>query len=547
MKRQIPLERHLAFGPECAYRRLDLPDPEPCELHDEGRGIFLFVEEASLTALARAAFEDISFRLPESQLAGFASILADPAASEAERFVAASLIRNAVIAAEGVLPLCQDTGTAAIYGWKGAGLVTAGGDEEALAQGARDAYAACRLRASQLAPTDFLAEHNTGTNLPAMVDLRAVGGNEYRLCFAAKGGGSQNRTSLSMESPALLDETALRARLSALVRGLGASGCPPYRLCMVLGGEGPDEALHVLALAGLGLLDGLPVAPSDHGTEPGLPLRDPRWEDRLVRLAAETGVGAQFGGTRLALDARAIRLSRHAASLPLAFGVSCAAHRRARARITRDGFFLERMEADPGRFLPQNVPVFEKARRVDLDRPMPELACELAALPLGTPLLLSGTVITARDAAHARFRAAIAAGRPLPDYLMRHPVFYAGPTEAAPGSVSGSFGPTTAGRMDSYIETLMERGASLISIAKGGRSAGAAAAIGRLGGAYLAAIGGAAALAAREHVAASEVIDHADLGMEAVRRVVLRELPAILVIGREGRDFYTTLERPTEV
>jgi len=566
MEAQVPWDGLLDFGPSSAYRRLDLPPPEPFAAQRRGGAgeSLLYVEEASLAALAREAFEEIAFRLPTEQLEGFAAVLRDPEASSAERFVAASLVRNAAVAAEGVLPLCQDTGSAVAYAWKGAGIASSGRDEEALAAGAAEAYGARRLRASVLAPTGFLSERNTGSNLPALVDIRQAAGNEYRLCFAAKGGGSQNRTSLSMESPALLSEEALEKKLAALVAALGASGCPPYRISLVLGGRSPDEALYALALAGLGLLDGLPGTPdaslADAGAggadlrggpgagrgegRPrglGLPLRDRGWEDRITRLAAATGVGAQFGGSRLALDARAVRLPRHAASLPLAFGVACAAHRRARAVVRADGFFLERMEADPARFLPRELPLFEGAARVDLDRPLGELAALLGSMRPGAPLLLSGTVVTARDAAHARFRALLAEGLPLPGYLLRHPVFYAGPTEAAPGEASGSFGPTTAGRMDSYLDALMERGASLVTIAKGGRSPAAAGAIGRRGGAYLAVIGGAAALAARESVVSSEVIDHADLGMEAVRRVVLKDLPAILAVDGSGRDFYAEL------
>ena len=584
MEAQVPWDGLLDFGPVSAYRRLDLPSPEPFAAPRRGGAgeKLLYVEEASLAALAREAFEEIAFRLPTGQLEGFAGVLSDPEASPAERFVAASLVRNAAIAAEGVLPLCQDTGSAVAYAWKGAGIASSGRDEEALAAGAAEAYGARRLRASVLAPTGFLSERNTGSNLPALVDIRQAAGNEYRLCFAAKGGGSQNRTSLSMESPALLSEEALEKKLASLVAALGASGCPPYRISLVLGGRSPDEALYALALAGLGLLDGLPASPdaatagagaggadfrggpgAGRGEGPsataggsrgpglplpggpsrglGLPLRDRGWEDRLTRLAAATGVGAQFGGSRLALDARAVRLPRHAASLPLAFGVACAAHRRARAVVRADGFFLERMEADPARFLPRELPLLEGAARIDLDRPLPELAALLGSMRPGAPLLLSGTVVTARDAAHARFRALLAEGRPLPGYLFRHPVFYAGPTEAAPGEASGSFGPTTAGRMDSYLDALMERGASLVTIAKGGRSPAAAGAIGRRGGAYLAVIGGAAALAARESVVSSEVIDHADLGMEAVRRVVLKDLPAILAVDGSGRDFYAEL------
>jgi fumarate hydratase class I len=535
------IDEVLDFGSADDYELLDLAPPERLEFRREGEGSgpgprnLFYLPSEELQELARRAFSAIAFKLPRAHVEALAAVAADPAASEADRFVAATLIRNAAIAAEGVLPICQDTGTAVAYGWKGSSFVTDGGDEAAIAAGAAAAYSAHRLRASQLGPTGFLSEANTRDNLPAM------------------GGGSANRTSLSMESPALLDEAALESRLRERITSLGAAGCPPYRISAVLGGSSPDQALRALALAGLGLLDGLLGARADGpaggpALDPGsprlgAPLRDRGWEARIERIAEATGVGAQFGGSRMALDARAIRLSRHAASLPLAVGVCCAAHRTARSIVRPDGFYLERLEADPGRFLPAAMPLLPGARAIDLDRPQAELAAELRALPLGSFLLVSGTVIAARDAAHARFRAAARAGAALPDYLARHPVFYAGPTEAAPGMASGSFGPTTAGRMDGYLDELMARGASLVSIAKGGRSKAAREAIAARGGAYLGCVGGAAALAAREHVVSSEVIDFPELGMEAVRRVVLNRLPAILLAGSSGEDFYEGLRR----
>jgi fumarate hydratase class I len=528
------LSELLDFGRPSDYERLEFPLPSRTR---EG---ILELPAGHLEELAARAFGDIAFFHPSEHLELLAALLRDAESSEAERYVAAALVRNAAVAAEGILPLCQDTGTAVAYGWKGNSVFTTrGSDETAIAAGAARAYRERGLRASQAAPLGFLAETITGDNLPALVDIRAAEGAAYRLCFAAKGGGSANRTSLCMESPALLDERALEAWLGSRIGGLGAAGCPPYRISFVLGGTGPDQCLYVLALAGLGLLDGLPAAA---GLGPvGGPLRDRAWEARMRELAARKGVGAQFGGTRLALDVRAIRLSRHAASLPAALGVSCASHRKARAVIDEEGFRLERLEKDPGRFLPKELPLLPEAARIDLDRPLPELAAALGALRPGSFVLLSGTVILARDAAHARFRALAAGGLPLPEYLSRHPVLYAGPTEARPGLISGSFGPTTAGRMDAYLELLMSRGASLVTIAKGGRSPAAAAAIARHRGAYLACVGGAAALTARENVVSSEVIDFPELGMEAVRRVVLRELPAMLVIDAAGRDFYASL------
>jgi fumarate hydratase class I len=538
MVSQRSIDAFVDFGSLDGYEHLALPSLEPAGAAAPGDEELYRLPPGVLETLSRRAFSELSFRLPVEQVEGIAAILSDPQATEADLFVAAQLLRNATIAAEGILPLCQDTGTAVAYCWKGSGILSDGRDEEELARGASAAYAEHRLRASQLAPLGFISEANTRDNLPALVDLRAAAGGEYRLCFAAKGGGSANRTSLSMESPTLLGEAPLESRLSERIRALGASACPPYRILAVVGGSSPDQALRALALSGLGLLDTLPETGCD-----GSPLRDRGWEARMMRMAEASGVGAQFGGTRMALDARALRLPRHAASLPLAVGVSCVAHRRAKAIISRDGVFLERLEADPGRLLPRELPLLSGARRVDLDRPQRELAAELGSLSPGSFLLLSGSVLTARDAAHARFRALLAAGKPLPEYLARHPIFYAGPTEAAPGAISGSFGPTTAGRMDDYLGELMAKGASLVSIAKGGRSAKAREAIARAGGVYLACLGGAAALAAREHIVASEIVDYADLGMEAVRRVVLRDLPAMIVVNASGADFYEAAKR----
>ena len=550
------LDDYLDFGAPEDYEKLAITVPRP----EGGR---LILPASSLEALSERAFSDIAFLLPREQASAFGAVAAggatagqggaiDPGAaapSDADRFVASELLRNAAISAEGILPLCQDTGTAVVYGWKGSALVTEAdgasarwnaeaSDEEALSAGAARAYARRRLRNSQMGPRAFIEESNTGDNLPLHADIRAARGSEYRFCFSAKGGGSANRTSLSMESPSLLASAALEARIKERVSALGASGCPPYRIALVLGGQAPDEALRALALASLGLLDRLPRS----GSGAGEALRDAEWESRIMSIAEAAGVGAQFGGSALALSARAIRLPRHAASLIFAMGVACAAHRRARALVSSEGFFLERMESDPARFLPAKLPLLPNARRIDLDRPIRELAAELGALEPGSFLLLSGTVVTARDAAHARFRALVEGGAALPDYLLRHPVFYAGPTEAAPGAASGSFGPTTSSRMDGYMDMLVSRGASLVSIAKGGRSPDAARAIGAGGGAYLACIGGAAALAAREHVVSSEVIDYPELGMEAVRRVVLKELPAMLVVDGSGRDFYALLK-----
>lgn len=546
---QIDISHFLDFGDSGLYRKLDIaPGRER-----KGR---LEIDTAGLAELSRLAFSDIAFKFPRGHLELLAGILADGRASENEKFVAETLLRNAAVAAEGVLPLCQDTGSILIYGWKGDRVETfaSGGtaraevgaaaepkaeksaesESAALARGAALAYVEKRLRKSQLGPESALSEKNTGDNLPALVDVRAAQGQSYRFLFVAKGGGSTSKTSLSMESPAILNEAALRKTLEVRIRALGAAACPPYTIAAVLGGVSPSQTLYAMELAAYGLLDRLPAGASADGS----PLRDRDWEKTTAALAAETGIGAQWGGRHLAVETRFIRLSRHAANLPLALGVSCAAHRKARAFVDKNGWFLEKMEEDPARFLPASRAVLPGAVEIDFDAPREEWQNTLRGLRPGTPLSLSGTVTLARDAAHARIAAAVRGGQPLPDYFSRHPIFYAGPTEAPPDAATGSFGPTTAARMDSYLPFFLGRGASLVTIAKGSRGPEAAAAIAAAGGAYIACIGGAAAITARDHVAESKIVDHADLGMEAVRLARLKALPALLVIDARGSNFY---------
>lgn len=494
------------------------------------------LDSSVLELLSRRAFSEIAFRLPRSQLVSWARILADPEAGEAEKFVVATLIQNAAVAAEGVLPLCQDTGTAIAYGWIGDSIRIQEGRDSMAATGraAAEVWEGLGLRSSQKGARSMLEETVTRANTPAWADVRRVPGEIARMAFVAKGGGSANRTSFSMESPALLQGRKLELALKSRIEALGSSGCPPYHLAAVLGGSSPSQTLYVLELAALGLLDAIP----DTGSGNGEAYRDREWESVMLRLAAESGTGAQFGGKWLATSARVIRLARHAASLPLAAGVSCAAHRVARLYGSREGSWIECMEKDPGAFLPAWFPMLPGAVEVNLDQRMQDLAAQLSRMKAGSFVLLSGTVVLARDAAHARFAAALERGKSLPEYLLRHPVFYAGPTEARPGMSSGSFGPTTAGRMDSFLDSLMSRGASLVSIAKGGRSEPARRAIADHGGTYLAAIGGAAAIAARDHVRESRIVDYPELGMEAVRLVRIEKLPAMIVIDAEGKDHY---------
>jgi len=532
---QADLTPYLDFANRDAYAKLDLPAAE-------ARAGRLYIDAAGLEELSRKAFSEIAFKFPRGHLELLARILEDPEASANEKFVAAALLRNAAIAAEGLLPICQDTGTALIYGWKGSriSIVSADGADEAdeaipLAKGAEEAYSERRLRKSQLGPEAVLTEKNTKDNLPAMLDLRAVPGSEYRFLFAAKGGGSTSRTSLSMESPAILRRDVLEKTLASRIKALGASGCPPYTIAIVLGGSSPSQTLYALELAAYGLLDKVPQS----AKAPGAPLRSEEWEAIAKTAAEATGIGAQWGGKYLALETRFLRLSRHAANLPLAIGVSCSAHRKARAIVDEGGWYLEKMENDPGRLIPKSSPLIPGAVEIDLDAPSSVWLEALRKLPAGTGVSLSGTVTVARDAAHARIAAAMRDGKAVPPYFAEHPIFYAGPTDPAPGQASGSFGPTTASRMDSYLEPLMSQGASLVTIAKGGRGKEAVAAIAAAGGVYLACIGGAAAITAREHVLESKVIDHADLGMEAVRLVRLKNLPALVIIDARGSSFYS--------
>ncbi len=516
-----------------------------------GGGAPLRVTPAVLRQLAFEAFRDVNFFFRTSHLEGWAAILDDPAASDNDRYVAAALLANAAISAEGVFPSCQDTGTATIIGLKGEGVATGADDEAALVEGIRDAYARCNLRFSQVAPVSFFDDSPTGTNLPAQVDLHAAaaggpGGRAYRLLFVAKGGGSANKTVFSQENRTLLDDEAFEAFLRRRVTSLGVAGCPPYHLAVVVGGTSAERNLEVLKLATAGALDHLDDISSASGrdvrADPGAIFRDRAWEARLAAIARATTLGAQFGGTYLALDARVIRLPRHAASLPVSVGVSCSAHRNALARIDADGAWLEELDRDPARFLTKAVAVLERAtgpaRHVSLAVPPHEVCAQLRGTKPGTLVLLDGPMVVARDAAHARFARGLRETGTLPDYLRDHVVYYAGPARTPAGEVIGSFGPTTAQRMDPYVRRFMERGASLVMLAKGNRSREVAAACRDHGGFSLGTIGGAAALIAREHVVRDEVIDHADLGMEAVRLIEVRGLPAFVVIDDRGASLY---------
>ncbi len=502
----------------------------------------LRVGDAALAALAREAFTDLAFHLRPDFLAAVRRVLDDPEASANDRFVAGAILRNAVIAAEGVLPLCQDTGSIQVFAERGHLVATGGRDAEVLAAAASEVYRKRNLRYSIMAPVSVFEERNTGTNLPAEVDIRLASGREYRFFFLAKGGGSSNKIALFQESKALLDEERLEAFLAEKIRALGVAACPPYRIAVVVGGLTPDVTLKTAKLASAGFLDGLPK----RGGRSGAAFRDLGWESRIMRLARETGLGAQFGGKWLAHEARFVRLPRHAGSCPVGLAVSCNADRGLRGKITADGVFLEEVERRPARFL-EGVRTFGPAGAVDvdLDRPMAEILHALRALPAGALVRLTGPLIVARDIAHARLASVLRETGDVPDYFKRHPVYYAGPAKTPRGLPSGSFGPTTAQRMDGYLDDFMKAGASLVTLGKGNRTAKAVEALKARGGVFLGTIGGAAALIADEHIVRSETVDFAGLGMEAVRRVVVRGLPAFVVYDGRGGDLYAPVRPRT--
>ncbi|MBN2206569.1 MAG: fumarate hydratase, partial [Candidatus Aminicenantes bacterium] len=493
------------------------------------------IADGALAALAGEAFTDLAFGLKPEFLAAMRRIMEDPAASDNDRFVTEAVLRNAVIAAEGVLPLCQDTGSIQVFARRGHRILTAGRDEAVLAAAAARVYATRNLRYSIMAPLTVMDEVNTGTNLPAQIDIEAVEGAEYRFFFAAKGGGSSNKTALFQESKALLEDEALESFLAAKIRAIGVAACPPYRIAVVVGGLSPEMTLKAVKLASAGFLDELPKK----GGRKGAAFRDPVWEERVMRLARETGLGAQFGGRWLAHEARVIRLPRHGGSCPVGLGVSCNADRGLRGKITAEGVFLEKVERRPARYLDGARPAGPAAAvAVDLDRPMADVLAALRGLTVGTLVRLSGPLIVARDIAHARLAKILRETGDVPDYFKRHPIYYAGPAKTPHGSASGSFGPTTAQRMDGYMDAFLAVGASLVSLGKGNRTPAATDALKAHGGIFLGTIGGAAALIAKDHIVSSETVDFAELGMEAVRKIVVRDLPAFVIYDGRGGDLY---------
>jgi fumarate hydratase, class I len=504
----------------------------------DGQEVLKVAPEA-LTLVAREAFRDVSFLYRPAHLAQLAAILDDPEASENDRGVALALLRNAEVAAGFVLPMCQDTGTATIVGKKGQRVWTGGGDEEALSRGIFETYAKESLRYSQTVPLTMYEEANSGTNLPAQVDLYATDGMEYHLLMIAKGGGSANKTSLFQETKAVLNPASLVKYLTEKMKTLGTAACPPYHLAFVIGGTSAEACLKAVKLASAKALDGLPTS----GNKQGQAFRDTALEEQLLEAARKTGIGAQFGGKYFALDVRVVRLPRHGASCPIGMGVSCSADRNILAKIDRDGLWVEELERNPGRFIPERyrgVPYRPKVK-IDLNRPMKEILAELSKHAVATAVSLTGPIVVARDIAHAKLKERLDRGESLPQYFKDHPVYYAGPAKTPEGLPSGSFGPTTAGRMDSYVDLFQSQGGSMVMIAKGNRSAQVTEACRKHGGFYLGSAGGPAALLARENIRKVELIEYPELGMEAVYRLEVVDFPAVILVDDKGNDFYLQL------
>jgi fumarate hydratase class I len=533
----------LPLGPDAtAYRRLDLPSGAT---FDAAGRTFLEIDPATLTALVREAVSDISHHLRPSHLAQLRAIVDDPEASGNDRFVAMDLLRNACVSAGGVLPMCQDTGTAIVVGKRTETVLTGGNDEEAISRGVFEAYDRLNLRYSQMAPTSFWDERNTGTNLPAQVELYAAPGAapRYELLVMAKGGGSANKTFLYQETKALLNPKRLAAFLDEKLRSLGTAACPPYHLAIVVGGMSAEYTLKVAKLASARYLDTLPA----EGSALGHAFRDRDLEQQVLELTRGFGIGAQFGGKYFCHDVRVVRLPRHGASLPVGIAVSCSADRQAKAKITPEGVFLEQLERDPARFLPETAAedLSDEVVRVDLDRPMAEIRAQLSALPVKTRVSLTGPLVVARDIAHAKIAERLDAGEAMPAYLRDHPVYYAGPAKTPEGYASGSFGPTTAGRMDSYVEQFQAAGGSLVMLAKGNRSTQVTTSCATYGGFYLGSIGGPAARLAQDCIRSVEVLEYPELGMEAVWKIQVEDFPAFVVVDDKGGDFFAETSTPT--
>lgn len=499
-------------------------------------GTFLKVEPEAITLLTETAMRDIAHLLRTDHLKQLKKILDDPEASANDKFVALDLLKNASIAAGGVLPMCQDTGTAIVKGKKGQFVMTGGGDEEAIARGVFNTYQTSNLRYSQMAPITMYEEKNTENNLPAEIKISAVDGDSYKFLFMAKGGGSANKSYLFQETKALLNEKALLPWVFEKMITLGTAACPPYHLAIVIGGTSAEQAVETAKLASAHYLDSLPTT----GSESGHAFRDLDLEQKVLKLSQETGIGAQFGGKYFCHDVRIVRLPRHGASCPVSFAVSCSADRQAVGKITRDGIFLEALETDPAQFLPEitHEDLSEEVVHIDLTQPMDTIRATLSKYPVKTRVMLTGPMVVARDIAHAKLKERLDSGNGLPQYMKDHCVYYAGPAKTPTGMASGSFGPTTAGRMDSYVAEFQAAGGSFVMLAKGNRSRQVTDACKTYGGFYLGSIGGPAARLAQDCITKVEVLEYEELGMEAVWKIEVQDFPAFIVVDDKGNDFF---------
>lgn len=499
----------------------------------DGRKI-LKVNPKALELLAEKAMIDVSFMLRTSHLEKVAKILDDPEATDNDRFVAYTLLVNAQVAAEGQLPSCQDTGTAIIMAKKGEDVYTGVDDAEFLSKGIFNTFQERNLRYSQIVPLTMFDEKNSGNNLPAQIDIYAERGNEYKFLFLAKGGGSANKTYLYQQTKAVLNEKSLVEFVTAKIRDLGTAACPPYHLAFVIGGTSAEANLKAVKLASTGYYDELPT----EGNMGGQAFRDLEWENKIQKICQESAIGAQFGGKYFTHDVKVIRLPRHAASCPVGIGVSCSADRNIKGKITEKGIFLEQLETNPGRFVPEKAPHLQPAVEIDLNQPMAEQLKKLSQYPIKTRLSLNGTLIVARDSAHAKIKELLDSGKPMPEYFKNHPIYYAGPAKTPEGMPSGSFGPTTAGRMDSYVAEFQSHGGSMIMLAKGNRSPQVREACKKYGGFYLGSIGGPAAILAKQNIKSIEIVDFPELGMEAVRKIEVVNFPAFIICDDKGNDFF---------
>ena len=524
---------------ETTYR---LIGTEGVSTFETPQGTFLQVSPEAITQLTEQAMKDIAHLLRPAHLKQLASILDDPEASSNDRFVALDLLKNANIAAGGVLPMCQDTGTAIVKAKKGQYVFTGGGDEKAIARGVFNTYLTSNLRYSQMAPLNMYDEVNTGNNLPAEIKISAVDGDAYKFLFIAKGGGSANKSYLFQETKALLNEKTLLPWLFEKMKTLGTAACPPYHLAVVIGGTSAEFAVETAKIASTKYLDSLPTS----GSKTGHAFRDIELEAKVLKLSQDTGIGAQFGGKYFCHDVRIVRLPRHGASCPVAMAVSCSADRQALGKITKDGIFLEQLETDPAQYLPEitHDDLDDNVVHIDLNRPMHEIRAELTKYPVKTRVMLNGPMVVARDIAHAKLKDLLDSGQPMPQYMKDYCVYYAGPAKTPAGYASGSFGPTTAGRMDSYVDEFQAAGGSMIMLAKGNRSRQVTDACKAHGGFYLGSIGGPAARLAQDCITKVEVLEYAELGMEAIWKIEVQDFPAFIVVDDKGNDFFDLVNKP---